>query len=593
MEIVNDKYAIISKLGSGGQGDVYLAKLVNTDYGLEKKVVLKFFPKNEIVKKYFVNEVKILSKLDHQNIISIIDAGETEDKYFLVLEYFGISLKEFCEKALNKNIQLPEDFYLYVGSSVIEALKFAHTFKGGKILHKDVSPQNILISEDGRVKLIDFGISELEGKSEKVEAKGKKSYLPVSVINGTKEYDETTDFYSLGETLRQLTTNYDFPKLKKVILKLKSEDLSQCSKIEEIHLSISGMQETISNVLDKNVILENTEVSVEEFNIEKNLIDQSKVKTNRLKNLKKAFFYFGIFWTSLITISIIVNIFDSNLQDDFEFTLKNQKNHKKIKPPLQLSNTPPKDEELEIITSPCEVYCDVVEKIYFAFTQANYKNYTGDIKLYSNNQKLWLEQVGYQWFNKTYKFYKKNEPYCSHVKTCKLSSQLTSLFEDNIINGGNGITPKDRFVEFFTKKSYELESVKRNPLDQLSKNKKTLVLEKSNNGIIHQLIGYKYSVNSPVHFFHLKLTPEENETLECTDIAYLYYFFLGNSLVVDYDISNSVPLSGIAFDTKFNLTRSKEATTLVFEGKDNEIQSCAFVVQDMKIKYENFWSFKN
>jgi serine/threonine-protein kinase len=203
MEIILDKYIKLHKIGSGSQGEVYLAKLINHEFGLEKKVVIKLFPKTDAVKSYFVNEVKALSKMNHQNIISILDANETDENYILVLEYInGLNLKEFCDKLKVKKVKASSLLFVEIVHKIFKALQYAHNKSHGAILHH-VSPHNILIADDGQIKLIDFGISQIEGDSFRPNGKGKSSYLPEDILNGSKAYDANADIYSLGVTLER------------------------------------------------------------------------------------------------------------------------------------------------------------------------------------------------------------------------------------------------------------------------------------------------------------------------------------------------------------------------------------------------------
>ena len=263
MEIILNKYILLKKVGSGGQGEVFLAKIINHDFGLEKKVVIKFFPKNDIVKKYFINEVKALSKIDHQNIVSILDASETSDKYILVLEYInGLNLKEFCANVSQKKITINPFLLIEITHKVFMALNYAHSAKHGAILHRDISPHNILIADDGRVKLIDFGISQIEGDAFNPSSKGKASYLPEQVVSGSKVYDATTDFFSLGITLQKsfedigLEVNFDFRNLIKYLKSFDGDYDGLNEVFTKVLKSASGdLNQNIDVVLNGKLIM--------------------------------------------------------------------------------------------------------------------------------------------------------------------------------------------------------------------------------------------------------------------------------------------------------------------------------------------------
>lgn len=435
MKIISDKYILIEKIGEGGQAEVYLAKLINTDFGLEKKVVIKFFPKNDHVKKYFMNEVKILSKMDHQNIVSILDAGETNEKYYLVIEYIkGKTLKEFCQSLRNKRILLDPNFLVSVAHKVFQALKYAHTSKSGAVLHSDISPQNIIIAEDGRAKLIDFGIAQITTDTSVPKSKGKVSYLPESVINGTRPYDESTDMYSLGESLERSIENANIEstdQVKYLIRALKEFDGSY-EKIEELFKNqLQNFQgdslPIIEKVFEDKFIVESTDVSVDEF------------KTNaRYKSKKKI--YISTFSILILATGIFLAIKKPWIDRDhfsstFAFILNNDGNYKLIYPEKNVSNILASRES--VVDKACELYCydntTYISGFHYKFSDWMEKD--KGVKLMLEAYKKNVD--GQKRFEFTFNTiitnvlnnYKEYEPQCKQVKSCEVFSNIKKEFD--------------------------------------------------------------------------------------------------------------------------------------------------------------------
>ena len=152
-------YKILEKLGSGGMGTVYRAK----DTKLDRFVALKFLALHlsqaEDEKKRFIHEAKAVSALDHPNICSIYEIDETGDRQMFIAMacYDGESLKEKIEHA-----PLPVDEVLDIAIQIAQGLAKAHA---KDIVHRDIKPANVLITEDDQVKIVDFGLAKLAGRT--------------------------------------------------------------------------------------------------------------------------------------------------------------------------------------------------------------------------------------------------------------------------------------------------------------------------------------------------------------------------------------------------------------------------------------------
>lgn len=212
------RYRIVRKLAAGGMGVVYLARTEGAR-GFVKPVVVKLilptFSSDESFLKMFVREAQILSKLNDPGIVSVIDFEQEKDFYIMVLEYVhGFQLNEWLKYRESKNSPLPTNVAIQIILKVLEPLHHAHTLKNdeGKIMgivHQDISPSNILLNTDGRIKLLDFGIAKMkEGGEDTTTAgtvgfQGKLSYSAPERFAG-KAATVKCDVYSVGVTLHQL-----------------------------------------------------------------------------------------------------------------------------------------------------------------------------------------------------------------------------------------------------------------------------------------------------------------------------------------------------------------------------------------------------
>jgi serine/threonine-protein kinase len=160
------RYRLGERIGVGGMAEVYKA-IAPGAAGFEKTCVIKrILPEYAGDKSFvsmFVNEARIGASLAHPNIVQIYDFGEIEDEYFMSMEYIqGTDLARFLWRLLQKKRTVPGPLVAFIAVDVLRALEFAHNRvapdgKPSPVIHRDVSPQNILVSLDGLVKLADFG----------------------------------------------------------------------------------------------------------------------------------------------------------------------------------------------------------------------------------------------------------------------------------------------------------------------------------------------------------------------------------------------------------------------------------------------------
>jgi serine/threonine protein kinase len=209
------KYRVEKKIGVGGMAEIYLASLVSdptAQFAIKK--ILSPYANNEHLVSMLVNEAQVTASLRHPNIVPIYDFGRVEDSYYLAMEFVaGKDLKSIIYACRRSGQSFPINIALFVIMEALEGLSYAHKKKDNfnrplEIVHRDVSPQNIMISNEGEVKVLDFGIAKVRGKAAETQAgilKGKFSYMSPEQARGEK-IDRRTDIFSCGITLYELLT---------------------------------------------------------------------------------------------------------------------------------------------------------------------------------------------------------------------------------------------------------------------------------------------------------------------------------------------------------------------------------------------------
>ncbi len=198
-------YEIIEKLGKGSMGLVFKARQTSVDRIVAVKVLLDTLAQNKEFIKRFQREAKIAAKLQHNNIVNAIDAGEVEGHHYFVMEYVeGATIKD----ELDKNKVFDEKVALKIVMAVAEALKHAHQ-RG--LIHRDIKPENVILTKDGGVKLADLGLARLTADekwamSEAGMAIGTPYYISPEQVRGQVDVDIRADIYSLGATLYHMVT---------------------------------------------------------------------------------------------------------------------------------------------------------------------------------------------------------------------------------------------------------------------------------------------------------------------------------------------------------------------------------------------------
>ncbi|MCC6750033.1 MAG: serine/threonine protein kinase [Deltaproteobacteria bacterium] len=210
-------YRILRKLGKGGMAEVFLARQEGIAGFRRLAVIKKILPQFSAVSnvaEMLLDEARIAAQLNHPNIVQIYELGKEDGQYFIAMEYVdGCDLATLARIERHKNARVPMRLALRVVSEAAMGLDYAHRQVGldGRplnVVHRDVSPHNILCSREGAVKLTDFGIAKAVGKVQVTEVgvvKGKVQYMAPEQYTGG-EVDNRSDIFSLGVVLYQLTT---------------------------------------------------------------------------------------------------------------------------------------------------------------------------------------------------------------------------------------------------------------------------------------------------------------------------------------------------------------------------------------------------
>jgi len=209
------KYKLVRLIASGGMAEVYLARQAGAA-GFEKLVCLKrilpHLARDRQFVEMFLNEARLAARLDHPNIVSIFDLGEANGNYFIAMEFIdGPSLRAVAKRAHERGERLPIAEVVKIVSMAAGGLHYAHDLAGpdGKplgLVHRDISPDNILVHRNGMAKVVDFGIAKAANSSGMTRTgtlKGKVAYMPPEQLRGDA-LDRRADVFALGVVLYEM-----------------------------------------------------------------------------------------------------------------------------------------------------------------------------------------------------------------------------------------------------------------------------------------------------------------------------------------------------------------------------------------------------
>ena len=196
--MISDRYEIIDRVGSGGMADVYKAKCHRLNRYVAIKVLKQEYSSDAKFVAKFRAEAQSVAGLSHPNIVNVYDVGEDNGLHYIVMELVeGITLKKFIEKKGKLDVKEA----VGIGIQIAQGMEAAHN---NHIIHRDIKPQNIIISKEGKVKVTDFGIAKAATSNTITSnAMGSVHYISPEQARGGYS-DEKSDIYSLGVTLYEM-----------------------------------------------------------------------------------------------------------------------------------------------------------------------------------------------------------------------------------------------------------------------------------------------------------------------------------------------------------------------------------------------------
>ncbi len=250
------RYRVVEKLESGGMAEVFLAESEGLQ-GFRKQVAIKrVLPHLSEKKKFismFLDEARLSAQLSHSNCVQVFDIGVGDNAYFIVMEYVdGANLKAVAETMKKTNTQFPLPAAVYLAIEICKGLAYAHEMKDPNtgeamhIVHRDMSPPNVLLTKYGEVKIVDFGLAKANSQLEKSEPgiiKGKFSYLSPEAAMG-QDVDARTDIFAVGIILWELLAGQR--------LFLGETDFQTVKKVQQAQIpSISSLNPKVTPDLEK------------------------------------------------------------------------------------------------------------------------------------------------------------------------------------------------------------------------------------------------------------------------------------------------------------------------------------------------------
>jgi serine/threonine-protein kinase len=219
-------YSLVRKIGEGGMGTVYHGVQTKLDRHVALKVLPKFRTEDKAFLERFEREAKAAAALNHPNIVQVYDIGEENGTHFFAMEFVD---GEDLAQRLEREEKLPLEDGLSIIHSIAKALQFAHS---RTIIHRDIKPDNIMVSQEGDIKLADMGLAKSVDEDKGVTATGvglgTPYYMAPEQAEDASRADHRSDIYALGITLLHLLTGrrpFDGPTAVSVILAHREQSL--------------------------------------------------------------------------------------------------------------------------------------------------------------------------------------------------------------------------------------------------------------------------------------------------------------------------------------------------------------------------------
>jgi serine/threonine-protein kinase len=233
-------YELLRRIATGGMAEVYLARRAGP-HGFQKivavKRILPQYARDTDFVAMFVDEARVCARLGHPNIVQVFDFGEQDGELYMAMEFVdGTTGARLIRAAAARGEEIPLDVSLHIALSVLRALEYAHSARDDEnkslhLVHRDVSPGNVLIDRSGAVKLTDFGIAravEIERRTDAGQLKGKLGYMSPEQVTG-RELDARSDLFTLGIVLAEmaiLRPLFSGGKELDILLRIRDADLT-------------------------------------------------------------------------------------------------------------------------------------------------------------------------------------------------------------------------------------------------------------------------------------------------------------------------------------------------------------------------------
>ncbi|MBX7300578.1 Stk1 family PASTA domain-containing Ser/Thr kinase [Clostridium chauvoei] len=268
--VLGDRYELLEKVGEGGMSEVFKAKCNKLNRFVAVKILKKEFANNEEISQKFKREATAIANLSDTNIVNVLDVGTQDDINYIVMEYVnGKTLKDFIQY----NGKLGYATAIKIALQIAKALECAHK---NNIIHRDIKPQNILVTEGGGIKVTDFGIAKSTDSSTITNTTsiiGSAHYLSPEQAKGTY-IDFRTDLYSLGVVLYEMVTGkLPFEGDSPVTVALKH--------LQEEPVSPKSLNPSIPDSLNKLILKAMEKTPVKRYQSAKDIIqDLQKIQQN-------------------------------------------------------------------------------------------------------------------------------------------------------------------------------------------------------------------------------------------------------------------------------------------------------------------------
>ena len=269
------RYSIAERLAVGGMAELFLAQ-VTGDHGFARTVVVKrllgHMASNAHFRAMFIDEAKLTAQLVHPKIAQTYELGNEDGQLYIVMEFVdGIDALAMLRECAHRRIRVPQEVAVYITHEILDALDFAHnkvdaSGRAMGIVHRDISPSNVLLSRRGDVKLVDFGIARASEQQHHTKAgtlKGKYGYMSPEQVVGT-DVDARSDVFSVGICLAELLTGrrlFAAPNELDVLLMVRD------AKLDRLERFGKRIEPDLRRILDKSLskTVEQRHASAAEF----------------------------------------------------------------------------------------------------------------------------------------------------------------------------------------------------------------------------------------------------------------------------------------------------------------------------------------